>query len=79
MKPCATCHVPKVETDFYRRAASPDGRQSSCKDCDDGRHHMRPSIVIRDRGPYRGVVGGLLIAGYVAESGSPCANLSTAP
>jgi hypothetical protein len=66
VKLCATCHVLKDETEFYRRAKSPDGRQASCKDCDDGRHHMRHSIVIIERGPYRGVVGGMLIAGYVA-------------
>lgn len=68
MKVCCVCRVPKHDDEFYHRAKSLDGLQSDCKQCARGRDasRARPSMVLSEREPYRGVVGGLLIAGYVA-------------
>lgn len=33
-KTCTACHETKPLTDFHRHAKSPQGRRSSCKECE---------------------------------------------
>jgi hypothetical protein len=33
VKICNKCHIPKVESEFYKNKATRDGLQSSCKEC----------------------------------------------
>lgn len=46
-KRCARCEKVKGLTQFYKRAASPDGRQAICKECDLSRDRDRDDVTIR--------------------------------
>lgn len=79
LKICTACDEAKPVCDYYRRRASDDGLQATCKPCNDAArkayHHKRPDLV---RG-YKLAKYGLTLEQYdtMKEGGCDCCGTLT--